>query len=189
MFSSRSKSTRTDSKTGIKVIFLDIDGVLNSTRTCIAFDGSPRDFSPKYRPKFDEVAVGMLRALCAALDILIVVSSSWRSQFPYTKIGASLDLPTIGQTPELDGCRGDEIAVWLAAHSEVKQYAILDDAEHMLPEQWPHFVHTDPNDGLSFKSFNQLCIIFGTTPFQVLQTSRSPKVVVEKITLEEEAVA
>ena len=48
----------------MKVVFLDIDGVLNSVRSCIAYDGYPwQGDSDEEREwhKFDQVAIALLR--------------------------------------------------------------------------------------------------------------------------------
>lgn len=145
----------------LKVLFLDMDGVLNSTRSCIANRGYPFDFSPEHMAMFDNIAVSMIRGLCAAGGVSIVVSSAWRTTHHWDAIGRALDLPTMDQTPSLLGCRGDEIAAWLAAHPEVAQYAIVDDDPDMLPEQLPFFVKTNGDEGLSFANLSRLADIFG----------------------------
>lgn len=57
---------------------------------------------------------------------------------------------------DLDKVRGDEIAEWLSRHPEVTKYAIIDDDSDMLPEQMPHFVHTQAVDGIMYRNWLDL---------------------------------
>ena len=148
-----------------RVLFLDVDGVLNSERTRIAFGGYPGDFSAVDMGKFDHAAINMVRALCRKADLSVVVSSAWRIAFGWDEIGKALDLPTIGQTPRLPGARGHEIAAWLAEHPEVESYAILDDSGDMLPEQMERFAQTSMYDGLRWDDMQRLCAMFGLTAY------------------------
>ena len=111
----------------MKVLFLDIDGVLNSARTAVAFNGYPHKFTPDHLQMFDTVSVNLIRGLCAKGGVSVVVSSAWRYSHGWDEIGRALELPTMDQTPSLCGTRGDEIADWLRRHPEVEQYAIVDD--------------------------------------------------------------
>lgn len=149
----------------MKVLFLDIDGVLNSARSCIANHGYPHSFDEHNMPMFDTIAVSLIRGLCAKGDVSVVVSSAWRILHDWDAIGRGLDLPTIGNTPQLVGERGKEIAAWLAEHPEVEQYAIVDDDDDMLAEQRPFFVKTNGMDGLMFADFEKLCGIFGVSVY------------------------
>lgn len=145
----------------MRVLFLDIDGVLNSTRSCIANRGYPHDFTPACRNMFDEIAVKLVQGLCRHGDIKVVVSSAWRIGRTHEEIGRGLGLPTIGKTPSLPASRGHEIAHWLASHPEVERYAIVDDDPDMLTEQLPFFVQTDGHEGLTHAAFTKLCGLYG----------------------------
>jgi len=150
----------------MKILFLDIDGVLNSTRTAVAFNGYGHDTSPKGLSKFDMVAVGLIRTLCKETDTKIVLSSSWRigrSLDQVVKMGEDLDLPIIGMTRNLNyGVRGNEIAMWVADYFDaIEKYAIVDDDDDMTDEQWAHFVQTDHHEGLSWQNYKALKTILG----------------------------
>lgn len=145
----------------LKVLFLDIDGVLNSSRTAVACKGYPLELDGYHRAMFDDVAVGLIRGLCAKGGVSVVVSSAWRITHHWDAIGRALDLPTMDRTPLLLGTRGDEIQHWLDAHPEVTQYAIVDDDSDMLPSQHFNFVKTDGRNGLMWDDFTKLCAIFG----------------------------
>jgi hypothetical protein len=149
----------------MKVLFLDIDGVLNSRRSCVANYGYPHDFSQSNMRMFDVVALGLIQRLCQLHLIKVVISSSWRNHHPWQEIGKGLDLPVIDSTPRLVGPRGKEIAAWLEAHPEVETYAILDDDPDMLPDQQGCFVHTNGMEGLLFRDFLKLCAIFGVSAY------------------------
>lgn len=148
----------------LKVLFLDLDGVLNSHRSVIAFGGMPRGVMDQAR--WDTVAVGLVRGLCEAGGISIVLSSSWRILHNFADVGAVLDLPIVGATPRLLGCRGNEIAAWMIDHPEpIDAYAILDDDADMLPDQLGRFVQVSGFEGLSWANFTALCGLFGVDAF------------------------
>jgi hypothetical protein len=154
----------------MKVLFLDIDGVLNSARSCVANHGYPHGFDGHNMAMFDEVAVKLIRGLCAKGGVSVVVSSAWRILHHWDDIGRNLQLPTMGATPRGIGERGKEIAEWLAEHPEVTQYAIVDDDDDMLPEQRPFFVKTNGMEGLSFADFEKLCSLFGVNVYDCAPT-------------------
>lgn len=149
----------------MKVLFLDIDGVLNSERTRVAFKGLPHDLTPEHLAMFDPVALNMIRGLCHRGDVSVVVSSAWRTTHSWDAIGRALGLPTMGRTPSLMGCRGEEIDAWLRERPEVDTWAILDDSSDMLSHQWPRFVHVNGFEGLSWADFVKLCGLFGLAPY------------------------
>ncbi len=134
----------------MKVIFLDVDGVLNSMESVLLYGHTNR---------LDPVRVGMVARLCKETDAKIVVSSSWRNPtVDGTKellaaSGAESLVPLIiGQTPRIPGKRGPEIAAWLTEHKP-DAYVILDDDSDMLPEQMPRFVHTSMARGFCLDSY------------------------------------
>lgn len=147
-----------------RVLFLDIDGVLNSSRTCVGLGGYPHDFSPGGMALVDTAALGLVRGLCRAGGVAIVLSSSWRTTHGFADVAAGLDLPVVDRTPSLCGTRGTEIADWLARHPGVERYAIVDDNSDMLPAQLPFFVHTDGREGLLWRDFEKLCSLFSVNP-------------------------
>lgn len=141
----------------MKILFLDIDGVLNSMRTAKAFYGYP--FSALSLEQFDKVAIGLIQRLCKETDCSICLSSTWRLNSNWQHLAVQLTLPIIDRTPSnvsLLGYRGKEIEAWLQKHPEVKQYAIVDDNSDMLEEQIPFFVQTSAEDGLSYQNYLDL---------------------------------
>ena len=138
----------------MKILFLDIDGVLNSVRSAIAFAGYP--MPKRDGDKFDEVAVGLIRAVCVKTNCVICLSSTWRIGIDPTKLGQQLNLPIMDKTPVTSaGIRGKEIDMYLK-NAQVDKYAIVDDDSDMLPEQLPYFVKTSHINGLSYENYLEL---------------------------------
>lgn len=124
-----------------KIIFLDIDGVLNSNNSFAAnyeydkllgfvYDGSIDDIVRYKMNDIDMDKVFMLRDICVLTGAKIVISSSWRNLSRYPLIEerlVSLGLPIIGVTPYVLGSRrGEEIRRYLLENS-VDDFVILDD--------------------------------------------------------------
>lgn len=152
----------------MKVIFLDIDGVLNSSRSCAVYGGYPFPGRREERDweKFDGVAVGMLRRIVKKTGASCVLSSSWRlgmSDAEMRELGSYLDVPMIGRTRSNAGLekRGAQIQDWLDEHPEVERYVILDDDSDMLDEQRDCFVKVQFADGLSFQGHLDAIRILG----------------------------
>lgn len=125
----------------MKVIFLDIDGVLNVMLG---------DFD-KYGQMFHQNFVDNLKHIVDNVqDVKIVISSTWRvSGIDVMKqmwIDRNLPGEIIGVTPYLTtkSCRGDEIQIFLSCN-HVDRYVIIDDDTDMLKDQMPYFVKTSDN--------------------------------------------
>jgi hypothetical protein len=165
------------------VIFLDIDGVLNSLRSATAWDNvevptNTKNYNAEVtKTTIDPVSVQLVNKLVEDSGAKIVVSSSHRLMFMkkygygeipvLDLIGLRDYLHHIGLVAEIidatvdyyfnrrdQGCvRGDEIKMWLDAHKDVENYVILDDDADMLHDQLPHFVHTSTIDGFRFEHY------------------------------------
>jgi hypothetical protein len=161
----------------MKVLFLDIDGVLNSQRSCIAFGGYPHEVHGKDRQQFDEVALHLIRGIVKLADASVVLSSSWRITHGWDLIGRELDLPIMGATPtkwEPNYVRGHEIKEWLDAHPEVESYVIVDDNSDMLPEQMDRFVQTCGFDGFRWMDAERMAELFGVSLYDVNRPPKTP---------------
>lgn len=150
-----------------KVLFLDIDGVLNSERSCVAFGGFPHDVVGPCRQKFDEVALALIRGIVRRADAQIVLSSSWRIIHEVHAVANGLDLPIVDKTPSLAGRRGHEIDAWLKAHPEVESYVIVDDDGDMLEHQKERFVHTKFVDGFTWADAVKMADLFDLSVYDV----------------------
>ena len=137
-----------------KVIFLDIDGVLNSYRTCTAYDSFPKQNDST--EKFDMVAVKLIEVACKKCNAEIVLSSTWRMAKNWEKLGETLNLPIVDKTPCLkSGSRGEEIAMWLRDNL-VFEYVIVDDDPDMLESQMDRFIHCDHHVGLGWDQWSRI---------------------------------
>lgn len=149
----------------LKVLFLDIDGVLNSTRSFIAFGGYPQKVEHLVVAG-DVIAVRLLQRLCDSAGISVVLSSAWRTSYTFASVGEALGLPIIGATPVFaTDIRGEEIAAWLVANPPVESYVIVDDHNDMLPEQQSRLVLTSGHDGLTWAKYSELCNLFGESAY------------------------
>ena len=140
----------------MKVIFLDIDGVLNHEQhyKWLMETDEPTPMQRTYPyTEFNPESCRLLREIIWETGAQIVVSSSWRldGEARLNSLFKRFGLPRIYSiTPCLNTERGIEIGVWLAAHPEVTNYVILDDDEDMNAEQKPFFIKTNPyEDGLN----------------------------------------
>lgn len=134
----------------MKVIFLDIDGVLITHDSSLsrrnALPGTPRTWSP------DKRCVRRLNQLTEWTGAKIVVSSVFRKFRGYRAIleGWGVAAPIVGQTPVLrEKYRGDEIQAWLMLHPTIEHFVILDDDDDMGRMTTSRLVRTDPKVGFS----------------------------------------
>lgn len=151
----------------MKVLFLDLDGCLNSLRSAIAFGNYPHKL-PEDRRLFDPIALGLVRRICKETGAVIVISSTWRRSHTKDVLKKALNLDIIGVTPasnKPDVKRGDEIKEWLDYRGpQVEKYCIIDDDSDMLPEQMPFFVKVYGDAGLSAQNYQEAIKILGKLP-------------------------
>lgn len=145
-----------------KIIFLDIDGPLNSKRTFLAFGSRPLKIQDLVR-LCDPVAIGLVRRLCAISGAQIVLSSSWRYEYPFQEIAEALQLPIIDTTP-YGQTRSIEISGWLEDHPEVVEFAIIDDIA-MPPKLLANAVTIDDDNGITYEDYRKLCQILKVSPY------------------------
>ena len=138
------------------VIFLDLDGVLNSHRylyvTPKPWDGM--EYEGNEHLQLDPVAIDRLNQIIEATQAVVVVSSSWRHGHSRERLQEMLEArgftgEVIDVTPDdsrLD--RGDEIALWLADHPDVERYVVLDDDADDTVVMKKHLVKTSFHTGL-----------------------------------------
>lgn len=157
---------------GIKVLFLDIDGVINSMDNCLSWYPSHGEYAAvdqHYNDKFDQRCVNWLKGIINVTDCQLVISSTWRNHRRhdgkpgFDDIWKMRAMPKfIGKTPRGEGIRGNQIQEWLrSTEHDVIQYCIIDDDTDMLPEQMPFFVNTDSNLGITQIDFYKAISILG----------------------------
>jgi HAD domain in Swiss Army Knife RNA repair proteins len=150
----------------MKIIFLDIDGVINSV---MFFGKTIKEAKKKYRKdvkkglitgiayhrsQIDPKSIKQLNDLMAATGADVVISSSWRTGnsieylqelfkkqgFKGTIVGKTADFD---EYPDPKRKRGYEIECFVQEHN-IQKYVILDDAEDMTDYQkLNHFVCVD----------------------------------------------
>lgn len=136
----------------MKIIFLDIDGVLNSSQW---FQGDGR-VNDRPLGHLDPAACARVQRICDATQARICVSSTWRLIHKRPKLVEMFRLrgitaEVVGQTPQLPGSdqqRGDEICLWLSKHPEVTKYIVLDDDSDMRGVHH-RFIQTSFAEGLT----------------------------------------
>ena len=162
----------------MKVLFLDIDGVLNSENWfgyrlyCIKNNMfnevinfvNTNDERIKYKlSMIDDRAIANLNRIVEETGCKVVLSSSWRScveaentltEYLLKLRGFKYELYDV--TPRLwfndfSIRRGEEIKLWMDKESEkneIESFVILDDDSDMLPEQMNNFIQIDGQVGL-----------------------------------------
>lgn len=128
----------------MKVIFLDIDGVLNNKSTKDTFK-----FKGWNMLGLDKDLLSLFKKWLAKRSVYkIVLSSTWRLHQDAREELKRNGIYWIDVTPGF-GIRGKEVSVWLNDNPEVTNYAILDDNDEFSDIQQSHFVQTDPALGIT----------------------------------------
>ena len=138
----------------MRVLFLDIDGVLNRTGYAPSASVGLRSWiEPDLARRLDDV----IRQTGAR----IVLSSDWRhgrdlETLQAELLAAGIESPLDGTTPLLGGPRWNEIQTWMTAHEiGADSIAIIDDFHDMAPLAH-RFVRVPPLNGLDADAASQL---------------------------------
>ena len=130
----------------MKVIFLDIDGVLNGDLFVPAEDNTGI--------LIDDTRLELIKHIVDETDAEIVLSSSWKGHWgksdaecddtgrDINRIFAEKGLSIFDKTPKYHNDRKQEIIGWLQEHPDVSEFVVIDDnpfAEGVLRN---HFVLT-----------------------------------------------
>lgn len=153
-----------------KVIFLDIDGVINTVSSFDKIDARYEQYENDTTPNkptwvdifmdyqyqvFEQEAMNILNEIIQETNAQVVISSSWRKSLKdpvkwtekFKFYGCNI--PVIDITGSCStGYRGTEIHDWLKDHPEVTNIIIIDDDSDMEPYMDYH-VHTDFDNGLT----------------------------------------
>lgn len=156
-----------------KVLFLDIDGVLNSN---LENDSLQTEISDG--TLIDEEKVKLLALLVRETDAEIILHSGWRFWFDselkplctqanqlveflskhnmYIS-GITPDLTTeeIRKTRKFSLVKADEILLWMKMHNGVTNWVVLDDLDLHNDQIKRHQVKTDPVKGLTLENVKQ----------------------------------
>ena len=108
----------------MKVIFLDIDGVLNCKRT-----PNPRNFPFIVDPAL----LNRLNRLLELTDAKVVLASNWRYDPAGMFSARHYGVPFIDTTPDLPNQpRRNPIVDWLRRHPDVERFIVIDDEDDEL---------------------------------------------------------
>ncbi len=134
----------------MRVVFLDIDGVLNQLESCF----------PQGQHAIEANLVARLNGLIERSGAALVISSDWRLFHGWPGCGEILRecgvvAEILGVTPQIEDerdeigwhARGREVRAWLDEHPGVDSFVIVDDHEP-FPGLEARFVQTDANWGL-----------------------------------------
>ena len=138
----------------VKILFLDIDGVLNSRR----YDRT-RDWTKQ--TDIDESRLPLLAQIISSTGAVIVLSSTWRVHWNrdaslcdedgryIDETFAKYGMRVFDKTPVLgrDAGRKDEINAYLASAEGVEKFAVLDDYRFGWGELADFVVLTNPHRG------------------------------------------
>jgi hypothetical protein len=168
----------------MNILFLDFDGVVNSTRSIIKAEKTEpsqaeKDFAIDLGKQYylgypedqlildlrciDPVCVGYLNQIIEASNASVVVSSSWRFCHSFAGVQKLLEYHGFkGQLIDITPVsiksryklRGYEIQAWLDLHPEVNSFVILDDDNDMAHLS-DYLVKTDLAVGLTQENVMQ----------------------------------
>lgn len=156
-----------------RVIFLDIDGVLNSN-----FWNNGHQIEISDGTLIDEEKIKLLAYLVRETNSEIILHSGWRFWFnpelkPLCKEAKKLvellekeDLYIKGITPDLTTeeirktkkfslVKADEILLWINLHNSITEWVVLDDLDLHNDKIKGHQVKTDPTVGLTLENVKQ----------------------------------
>ncbi len=152
----------------MRVVFLDIDGVLNCHSYLAGLAARVGAYDRNDHEMIDSVAVERLNRIVERAGAKVVVSSSWRWAHTLQVIARMLALrgfrgEAVGATPHqgkmpsglwAGEVRGHEIQAWLDAHPAVERFTILDDSTDMA-HLAPYLVRTYFETGLQDEHVEQ----------------------------------
>lgn len=128
----------------MKVLFLDIDGVVNKRENF-----NPTNKDTMY--PLDAYCAFLVGRIQLETGCDVVLSSSWRHNKEAVEQVSERVVKLFDNTPSVpDGIRGDEVQEWLKVHGAVvENYAILDDDTDFYVYQAPNLFKTTFEDGLT----------------------------------------
>ena len=160
-----------------KYLFLDFDGVLNTSRYAKLLKKDGIDLYDEYGAMFDPNTISNLKSIIEQTNCKIVLSTSWRNEgllrmrslwkdrnlpgeiFSMTPILLSITYQDsqngeMFSIPELNA-KALEINAWLQQNaSKSFNYVIVDDENVFFQSQHEHLVLTDEYDGLTIDKAN-----------------------------------
>jgi len=164
----------------MKIIFLDIDGVLNNAKWYKTDEFKSITNKDDDICHFDPKCVANLNKITSETNAKIVISSSWRMLKTreelvtlFERVGIKGEI--IGETESLHYKdtfkpvpRGLEILKWIRDNhyklrTGFENYIILDDDVDMLESQKEHFFNTNSEVGLTFEKIDEVIEFFNSS--------------------------
>lgn len=151
----------------MKVIFLDIDGVLNYTDWYTSKEYQALNYDENSELDIDPKCAERINNICESTGAKIVITSDWRISWYGTLMrlekGGIKPEYILDKTPELiwyniagyDKSRGSEIKLWLETHEKCLNYIIIDDRTDFRKEQKKFFIHVNPKIGFTDEQMNK----------------------------------
>lgn len=160
----------------MRVIFLDFDGVLNSSASYL-FEERKRKALPRAAAKRIGPSSETLCHVCCSTfqfildkvpDVQVVISSTWREHFTIEKLRKILTAYGVDASRVIDITpsmfkrdRGHEIKAWLGEHPEVTDFVIIDDFYIGAGYTDDHIVKTSEPIGLTLNNALSVIQMFG----------------------------
>jgi len=154
-----------------KIIFLDIDGVLNSIESAAAISKiegkriipGPTFVEPPFTRENLNWSMEMvcnLKEIVKETGAMIVITSSWREKFQWAHLFIDMfakygwmNAPVSSCTPMHLMSRGEEVDEWIkignSLQAPITEYVIIDDEDDYSGEQLSHLVLTNKRVGLT----------------------------------------
>jgi hypothetical protein len=148
----------------MKILFLDIDGVLAPFSNSYKF--VCQNILPDGCLMFEPSCVAELNYICEATKASIVITSSWRFHIKDLELMRAIfreqgvNAPIIGMTPQLTTTRGDEIKSFLEL-TDGSPYVIVDDADMGFVGLEDRWVQPDCKIGLTAKDSRKIIQLLG----------------------------
>ena len=156
------------------IVFLDVDGVLNSHNKLIEVYNKTHKPHPGYSYPFDEKCLENLKTIIKSTNSKIVITSTWRK----TKIGINilletlkeynLDTEVIGYTPILNTKRETEIKTYLNSLGYIPNFIIIDDDSDFDGLNY-HLIKTNQQFGLTPENVEEAILKLSKLPVKKYQ--------------------
>lgn len=170
----------------MRVLFLDIDGVLVTHRSHVGLHAAEG-----LMVTADPCSMGLLNRLVSDHDMKVVVSSTWRRSFDKFDLetilkcqGAQFSIHSYTPIDPVGRIRGHEIEKWIRDHNnecvddsdlvDIADCLILDDDSDFTDEQLDRHVLTCAYDGMGFKSYCRAKVLMGDDSYNLSKVS-SPR--------------
>lgn len=140
-----------------KIIFLDIDGVLNTHKYTV----QTKDDEEHAYKFLDRNKIKLLKHIVDTTNARLVLSSTWRNSFaanlePTDYLSTSLTsalknegLELYSKTEHLNDDRYTEIKTWLKNYPEINKFVIIDDNDFDWKDLYPFWIKTSYYIGLT----------------------------------------